>query len=108
MSINNLNGKTVLVIGGSAGIGLEIARIAADEGARVHIASRGVTNLEGRLDSATYHACDAKSQQSLDRLFEAVGSVDHVAMTVHESAARLSTKIHDALIATHLENLYVQ
>ncbi|MGJ7574791.1 SDR family oxidoreductase [Variovorax sp. RB2P76] len=89
MTNTNLSGKTVLVIGGSAGIGLSIARVAASEGARVHIASRGVTNREGNLEAATYHQCDAKSQESLDQLFEAIGRVDHVAMTVHESAARL-------------------
>jgi NAD(P)-dependent dehydrogenase (short-subunit alcohol dehydrogenase family) len=88
MTSRNLTDKTVLVIGGSAGIGLEVARIALGEGAKVHIASRGTTAAQ-QLAGATYHLCDAKSQDSLDRLFQAVGRVDHVAMTVHESAARL-------------------
>jgi NAD(P)-dependent dehydrogenase (short-subunit alcohol dehydrogenase family) len=88
MTSRNLIDKTVLVIGGSAGIGLEVARIALGEGAKVHIASRGTTAAQ-QLTGATYHLCDAKSQDSLDRLFQAVGRVDHVAMTVHESAARL-------------------
>lgn len=88
MTQQNLTGKRVLVIGGSAGIGLEVARIATELGAEVHIASRGVTAAE-KLPDATYHACDAKSESSLTALFEKIGRVDHVAMTVHESAARL-------------------
>ena len=84
MTNTNLSGKTVLVIGGSAGIGLSIARIAASEGARVHIASRGVTNREGNLEAAAYHQCDAKSEESLDQLFKAIGRVkqeSHSAIT---------------------------
>lgn len=89
MSIGDLKGRTVLVIGGSAGIGLEVAAMALELGAQVHIASRGVSAAGRTLPGATHHACDAKSQTSLNGLFDAVGQVDHVAMTVHESAARL-------------------
>jgi len=85
----SLQGKTVLVIGGSAGIGLEVARIAAELGATTHIASRGKTQVAAPLKGVTYHVVDAKSQDQLNELFSTLRQVDHVAMTVHESAARL-------------------
>lgn len=89
MSAYELKDKTVLVVGGSAGIGLEVARIAIELGANVHIASRGKTKVNQPLSQATYHECDAKSEASLGALFNKLERVDHVAMTVHESAARL-------------------
>jgi NAD(P)-dependent dehydrogenase (short-subunit alcohol dehydrogenase family) len=89
MSAYSLKSKSVLVIGGSAGIGFEIAKIAIDLGASVHIASRGKTVHAHPLSEATYHTCDAKSESSLGALFNKLSRVDHVAMTVHESAARL-------------------
>lgn len=89
MSAYELKNKTVLVVGGSAGIGLEVAKIAVELGANVHVASRGKTKVNKPLSQATYHECDAKSEASLSTLFSKLNRVDHVAMTVHESAARL-------------------
>ncbi|MCP1117904.1 SDR family oxidoreductase [Robbsia andropogonis] len=89
MTSTSLKDKRVLVIGGSAGIGFDVARIAQDLGASVFIASRGKTPVNAELPGATYLATDAKSEASLVELFNAVGKVDHVAITVHESAARL-------------------
>lgn len=89
MNAVSLDGKKVLVVGGSAGIGLEVAKIALQLGGVVHIASRGKTVPTSILDGVSYHECDAKSDASLRALFDEVGSVDHVAVTVHESAARL-------------------
>lgn len=41
-----LRGKTVLITGGSRGIGYATARVFAAEGARLHLASRSVEDLE--------------------------------------------------------------
>src|ERR1700704_3433505 len=46
-----LNGKTALVTGSTAGIGLEIARKLAVEGARVIITGRNKAKLDQAVDS---------------------------------------------------------
>ncbi|WP_404713717.1 SDR family oxidoreductase [Sphingomonas sp. MMS24-J13] len=92
MSGIDLNGAKVLVIGGSAGIGLEVALQASAAGAAVHVAARGADALErlrGRHLRITTHQVDAKDADALEQLLATVGNIDHVAMTVHESAARL-------------------
>ena len=88
----DLSGRTVLVIGGSAGIGREVALAARGVGATVHVAARGrdaLDQLRASDAAITTHTVDAKDFASLQALFATIGAVDHVAMTVHESAARL-------------------
>jgi NAD(P)-dependent dehydrogenase (short-subunit alcohol dehydrogenase family) len=47
----HLNGKTALVTGSTAGIGLEIARKLSVEGARVFISGRNQAKLDHAVDS---------------------------------------------------------
>jgi len=80
-----LLGQTVVVIGGSAGIGLETARLARREGADVVLTGRDPDRLEqavsdvGAVHSAAFDATD------LDRLAtffaELSGPIDHVLVT---------------------------
>jgi NAD(P)-dependent dehydrogenase (short-subunit alcohol dehydrogenase family) len=79
-----LTGQTVLVIGGSAGIGLETARLAREQGADVILTARN----EGRLRSvgdelgARISAFDATDSERLERFFEELPSpIDHVLLT---------------------------
>ncbi len=81
----SLAGQTVVVIGGSAGIGLETARRATVEGARVIVTGRNADRLEaaaselGALRSAAF---DATDPTALDRFFgELPRPVDHVVVT---------------------------
>jgi NAD(P)-dependent dehydrogenase (short-subunit alcohol dehydrogenase family) len=80
-----LAGQTVVVIGGSAGIGLETARRARTEGARVILTGRNPERLQraaaelGALSSAAFDATDAVA---LDRFFRDLhGPIDHVMVT---------------------------
>jgi NADP-dependent 3-hydroxy acid dehydrogenase YdfG len=67
-----LAGQTVVVIGGSAGIGLETARRARAEGADIILTGRNPDRLEraaaelGALSSAAF---DATDPAALDRFF---------------------------------------
>jgi NAD(P)-dependent dehydrogenase (short-subunit alcohol dehydrogenase family) len=84
-----LEGKKVVVIGGSSGIGLATAELARSEGADVVIASRNAERLKAVAATlgATAIATDVTSDESVSSLFRACGPVDHVVVT----AAQLRT-----------------
>src|SRR5213082_3009542 len=70
-----LLGQTVVVLGGSAGIGLETARLARAEGAEVILTARNPERLE-------HAALDATDIDRLERFFEDLPTpVDHVMLT---------------------------
>jgi NAD(P)-dependent dehydrogenase (short-subunit alcohol dehydrogenase family) len=76
-----LAGRTVVVIGGSAGIGLETARRARADGAEVIITARDVDRLHqaGLELRASIAAFDATNVERLERFFDALpGPIDHV------------------------------
>ena len=80
-----LLGQTVVVIGGSAGIGLETARRARAEGAKLILTGRNPERLQraGReLDALSTAAFDATDPAPLDRFFrELPTTIDHVMVT---------------------------
>jgi NAD(P)-dependent dehydrogenase (short-subunit alcohol dehydrogenase family) len=80
-----LAGQTVVVIGGSAGIGLETARRARAEGADVVLAARNRERLEqasAELGARSIAAFDANDAGSLERFFEDLATpIDHVMVT---------------------------
>ena len=80
-----LVGQTVVVVGGSAGIGLETARRARSEGAEVILTARDPERLKSTatelaaLDIATF---DANDSVALESFFEGLGApVNHVMVT---------------------------
>jgi len=79
-----LAGQTVVVIGGSAGIGLETARLARAEGAQLILAARNPGPLEhvARELGARTAAFDATDFARLERFFDELSApVDHVLVT---------------------------
>jgi NAD(P)-dependent dehydrogenase (short-subunit alcohol dehydrogenase family) len=80
-----LLGQTVVVIGGSSGIGLETARRARAEGAEVILTGRNPQRLEQparELGALTTAAFDATDPDALSRFFDALHSpIDHVMVT---------------------------
>lgn len=83
-----LSGKVALITGGSAGIGLGVARCFAREGARVVLAARDVDRVTGAArdiaeefgTEALGHACDVATAEGCDGLIDAAraafGGVD--------------------------------
>ena len=79
-----LAGQTVLVLGGTAGIGLETARLARANGAEVIVTARNPDRLRevGRELEARIEAFDVTDFDRLQRFFEELpGPVDHVLVT---------------------------
>jgi NAD(P)-dependent dehydrogenase (short-subunit alcohol dehydrogenase family) len=80
-----LLGQTVVLIGGSAGIGLETARRARGEGADVVLTGRDPERLERAardVDARSTAAFDATDAAALKRFFEGLaGPIDHVLVT---------------------------
>jgi len=80
-----LLGQTVVVIGGSAGIGLETARRARAEGAKVILTARNPERLKyaaseiGALSTATFDATDFRLLKSF--FDDLPAPVDHVLVT---------------------------
>ena len=81
----NLLGRTVVLIGGSAGIGLETARRARREGADVILTGRNPERLKQAaldVDARSTAAFDANDAAALKRFFDSLpGPIDHVLVT---------------------------
>ena len=80
----NLLGQTLVVIGGSAGIGLETARLAHEQGAEVIITARNPDRLHraGLELGASIAAFDTTDFDRLKRFFDVLpGPIDHVLVT---------------------------
>jgi len=82
-----LRGKSVLVTGGSKGLGLACAAAFAAEGARVAIASRSGANLEAAVASLRAQGCEAlaieadlsapeAAQRMVDAALRELGAID--------------------------------
>ncbi len=79
-----LLGQTVVVIGGSAGIGLETARRARAEGAKLILSGRNPERLQraaSELQPLSTAAFDATDDASLERFFGDLPTIDHVMVT---------------------------
>ena len=89
--MTSLQNKTVLIVGGSSGIGFAVARAALQSLARtVIIASSNAERVAGAVARLQAHALsgevhgevvDAKDAGALKEFAERVGAVDHVVWT---------------------------
>src|SRR6266571_6864900 len=76
--------QTLVVIGGSAGIGLETARRACAEGAKLILTGRDPERLKraaSELEALSTADFDATDPASLERFFHDLPAIDHVMVT---------------------------
>ncbi len=79
--MSSLNGKNVVIIGATSGIGLATAAIARAEGANVWGASRSadkVAKAGQTVAGAQFVQLDTHDLEGLERLFQSVGRIDHL------------------------------
>jgi len=85
----SLDGKRVVILGGTSGIGLATARAAEREGAAVVIASSRRERLDRALASlrsdAEGEVVDVADEAQVRALFERIGAFDHLVFTAGES-----------------------
>ncbi|AIF53966.1 SDR family oxidoreductase [Pelosinus sp. UFO1] len=85
-----LQGKRIVIIGGSSGIGLETARLAIGQGAKVTIASRSKEKLQKAKEqlggNITSYVLDTSQEDKMKEFFETVGSFDHLVVTAAETS----------------------
>lgn len=98
---NSLQDKRVIVLGGSSGIGLEVARQAASLGASVVIASSSAERVQKAVESisggAQGQAVDLSDERAVASFFSNLGTFDHLVFTAGDSL-----HLHD-LAATDLQ-----
>jgi len=89
--------ERVLIVGGSSGMGLALARMLLEEGAQVTIAGRSASRLESARTALGAHpglntsSVDITDESAVARLCEATGPLDHIVTTAAqiEGAYRL-------------------
>jgi NAD(P)-dependent dehydrogenase (short-subunit alcohol dehydrogenase family) len=77
----DLQGKNVVVVGGSSGMGLATAKLAREHGAKVTIASRSKSKLDRaaqQIGPAQAVVADITSESDVKEVFEDLDQVDHV------------------------------
>ena len=105
-----LDGKNVIITGGSDGIGKETARIMAEEGANVIIFARNIENLNKTKDSiksntgkiVDIYSVDVKNEknvkESVAKVVEKYGNVDILVNNAGTSSAHPIMNITDEIM----------
>ncbi|TIQ30842.1 MAG: SDR family oxidoreductase [Mesorhizobium sp.] len=97
----DMDNRKILIVGGSSGMGLALARRCLDEGAAVVIAGRGEAKLNAARDELSRPArletavVDISREAEVAALFERIGRLDHIVSTAAdiEGAYRLLPEI---------------
>jgi len=103
----NFSGKTVIVFGGSRGIGKEICRLFSDSGATVYNASRTPSLLESVIDLK----CDLQSTDEIKEVFSQFKKVDFVinvaGTNLCEPIEKISVDEWDRLMNVNLKSFFI-
>ncbi|HEU0231332.1 MAG TPA: SDR family oxidoreductase [Burkholderiaceae bacterium] len=112
MSICTLRDQTVVVIGGSSGMGYAVAQGALTEGARVVIGSSN----QAKVDAATQRlgagasgaVLDVRDEASVAAFFDALEAFDHLVFTAGDQAPHVPAPLSELDIAAAGEGLKVR
>jgi NAD(P)-dependent dehydrogenase (short-subunit alcohol dehydrogenase family) len=100
METGKLQGKKVVILGGTSGFGLATAKAAAKAGAHVVIASRSRENVEKALKELPKGVegttVDVGDEAALERFFAGLGGLDHLVVTAGDSLSTSPTSYAQA------------
>ena len=92
MSKFSLIGKTAIITGGASGIGKAIAKIFAEQGAKVHIldinkegATQTVNEIRKANQKATAHCCDVSNQKNVNKIIKNITTTDTIDILVNNA-----------------------
>lgn len=84
-----MKNKRIIILGGSAGLGLATAKAAAAEGAKVVIASSSLSRIDQALkalpESSSGYAVDLSKEANIRDFFSGIGAFDHLVYTAGEN-----------------------
>ncbi|MGC0421398.1 SDR family oxidoreductase [Embleya sp. AB8] len=90
----NLHGQRVVVLGGTSGIGLATAMLAAERGAEVTVVSGNPVSVDRALAQlpagSRGQAVDLTDTAAVRALFEGLGPIDHLVFTAGEPPALMT------------------
>ncbi|MEV0717777.1 SDR family oxidoreductase [Asanoa sp. NPDC050611] len=88
--------QRVVVLGGTSGLGFAVANLLASRGAEIVVVSsrqESVDKAVAKLPAGTTgHAVDLRDEAAIGRLFERIGSFDHLVYTAGEPLALLTVE----------------
>jgi len=94
-TLATLDGKRVVVVGGTSGIGFAIARKAHSQGASVVLAGRDASKAEAQAhelgERAHHMTVDVHEQASIDHFAMKVGQLDHLVLSAGRRSPILAT-----------------
>jgi NAD(P)-dependent dehydrogenase (short-subunit alcohol dehydrogenase family) len=106
---NGLQGKKVIILGGSSGLGLATAKLAADEGALVVIVSSNAQRVKEALKQLPPNAegktLDLSKEENIKAFFEQTGNFDHLVFTAGENLTLNNLDVTDLEKARNFFNL---
>jgi NAD(P)-dependent dehydrogenase (short-subunit alcohol dehydrogenase family) len=92
MSKFSLIGKTAIITGGASGIGKAIAKIFAEQGAKVHIldinkegATQTANEIRKANQRATPHCCDVSNQKNVNKIIKNITTTDTIDILVNNA-----------------------
>jgi NAD(P)-dependent dehydrogenase (short-subunit alcohol dehydrogenase family) len=99
----SLNGQRVVVLGGTSGIGLATAQVAARQGASVTVVSSNPSRVQRALAelpaSASGEAADLTDPKQVDAVFQRIGELDHMVFTAGEALQLMELSSMDLELA---------
>jgi NAD(P)-dependent dehydrogenase (short-subunit alcohol dehydrogenase family) len=108
-SSRSLEGKKVVLLGGSSGIGLATARAAAAEGAQIFIVSGNQTRIDEALitlpGNSRGYAVNLGKEENIRGFFDKINGLDHLVYTAGENLNLQMIRETDISAARNFFNL---